>query len=63
MPVDTQNERRAAVGVAPVPDGTIDSEDRRQAAEVYPTVTGTPSTGTRCRKMFGDGMTSFTFER
>ena len=36
MALDTENERRAAAGLPPVPDGTIDAKDRRQITGLYP---------------------------
>lgn len=35
MPIDTVNKRRVIAGVLPVPDGSIDSFDRRHVAFIY----------------------------
>lgn len=61
MAVDTENKRRGAVGVAPTPDGTIDQQDRRQAVKVYPG-DSTSSGASKGGKIYGDGMTIFTFK-
>ena len=46
MAVDTQNKRRATVGVLPVPDGTIATADRQHVLWIYPGIlAGAPSGG------------------
>jgi hypothetical protein len=35
MAIDTQNKRRSAIRVLPIPDGSIDSADRRHALGYY----------------------------
>jgi len=43
MAINIQNEWRATLGVRwPVPDGTIDGQDRRQVLGIYPTLTSLP---------------------
>lgn len=35
MPIDTENKRRSVLGILPVPDGSIDAQDRRQVLGLY----------------------------
>ncbi len=35
MAIDTVTKRRSVVEIFPVPDGTIDSSDRRVPADIY----------------------------
>ena len=54
MPADTRNKRAALIeygmpfGLAPAPDGTINSADRRQLVGLYAFVTGEPTDPDLC---------------
>lgn len=66
-PIDTAKERRQAEGgQEPAPDGTIDAQDRAQAAGEYPEgITGASSGGSLgglSVNIFGDGF-GYTFKR
>lgn len=65
-PIDTAKERRQAEGgQEPAPDGTIDAQDRAQAAGEYPeglASSGGPVFSGVSVNIFGDGF-GYTFKR
>lgn len=61
MPIDSEEKRRASVGVSdgelPLPDGTIDADDRAVLSGVYPVgVAGPIVAGYLSGRMCGDDM-------